>query len=340
MIAPSIGPIRPPSEAYSLLVRATKSCPWNQCEFCSVFKDQKFEIRPVDEVKDDIRYFRRMADEVFRYAEETGNRAGDTAHYNGMPWILDDGVISAFIQDSDSLVMKTDPLVEILKFLRETFPSIERVCTYARGRTLYRKSLEDLKRIRNAGLTRVHIGLETGDEELLSYIKKGATADQMIVAGRRAVEAGFEVSEYVMPGLGGVEKSEDHAVHSARVLNEIDPHFIRLRSFHLPVGTPIFKKAHRKEFHMHSIEGMILEVMKFVRELEVTSRLVTSDYAHNYYLGEVDGKLPEEKEKILEQMDKALKEWRERGEPKRNPFMGALNQQFSVKAVTKDDAAG
>jgi len=322
---PSIGPIRPPSEAYSLLVRATKNCPWNRCEFCSVFKGQRFEIRPVDRVKDDIRYFRRMTDEVSRYAQETGNRIGEAARYNGIPWILDDGVITAFIQDSDSLVVKTEQLAEILSFLRETFPTIERICTYARGRTLFRKSIEALRRIREAGLSRIHIGLETGDGELLAAIKKGATAEQMIAAGRKAVEAGFEVSEYVMPGLGGVERWEQHAVRSAEVLNAINPQFIRLRSFHLPPGTPILQRALEGEFHIQTIEGLILEVMRFVRELDVTSQLVTSDYAHNYYLGETDGKLPEEKEGILAQMGRALAEWRERGEPERSPFSGALH---------------
>lgn len=327
MMAPSIGPIRPPSEAYSLLVRVTKNCPWNRCEFCSVFKGQRFEVRSVEEVRDDIRYFRRMMDEVYKYAEETGNRVGDIARYNGLPWILDDGVNSAFIQDSDSLVIKTEQLVEILTFLRETFPTLERICTYARGKTLFKKNLDELKQIRAAGLSRIHIGLETGDDELLVSIKKGATADQMIAAGKKAVEAGFEVSEYIMPGLGGIEKWEQHAIHSARVLNAINPHFIRLRSFHLPTGTPIYDRAREEEFHIQTIEGLILEVRKFISELRTTSRLVTSDYAHNYYLGEIDGQLPDEKDRILGLVDNSLAEWRERGEPERNPFLGALNRE-------------
>ena len=327
MMAPSIGPIRPPSEAYSLLVRVTKNCPWNRCEFCSVFKGQRFEVRPIEEVKHDIRYYRRMTDEVYEHAERRGNRAGEIARYSGMPWILDDGVNSAFIQDSDSLVMKTEQLVEILSFLRETFPTLERICTYARGKTVFRKDLGELEQIRNAGLSRIHIGLESGDDELLAYIKKGATADEMIAAGKKAREAGFEVSEYFMPGLGGVEKWEPHAIQSARVLNSIDPHFIRLRSFHRPTGTPIFEKAREEQFHMQTIEGLIREVRLFISELDVTSRLVTSDYAHNYYLGEIDGQLPREKDRILASVDTALEEWRERGEPKRNPFLGALNRE-------------
>ena len=323
----ALGPIRPPSEAYSLLVRVTRNCPWNRCEFCSVFKGERFQLRNVEEVKEDILASKRRMDDIQGWAEQTGHRVSVIARQEGILWLQNDGVTSAFLQDSDSLVMKTEQLIEILTFLKGTFPAVERICTYARGKTLFKKNLDELKQIRDAGLSRLHIGLETGDDELLATIKKGATADQMITAGKKAVEAGFEVSEYVMPGLGGIEKWEQHAVHSARVLNAINPHFIRLRSFHLPTGTPIYDRAREGEFHIQSIEGLILEVRKFISELNTTSRLVTSDYAHNYYLGEIDGQLPHEKDRILGSVDKALAEWRERGEPKRNPFLGALNRE-------------
>jgi len=268
-----------------------------------------------------------MLDQVCQYAEQTGNRVGEVARYNGMPWILDHGVNSAFIQDSDSLVISPDQIIEALTFLKSTFPTIERICSYARGKTLNKKRIEDLKRIRAAGLTRLHIGLETGSDELLAYIGKGATVDDMVAAGKKAIDAGFEVSEYIMPGLGGVEKWEQHAVQSAQAVNDINPHYIRLRSFHLPIGTPLFDKAKEGEFHIQSIKGLITEVRKFITELHVDSYLVASDYAHNYYLGEIDGQLPGDKAHILSLVDRALSEWRERGEPKRNPFLGALNSR-------------
>ena len=325
----SIGPIRPPSEAYSLLVRVTRNCPWNRCEFCSVFKGQKFQVRSTEEVKEDILVDKRSMEQVQAWAEKTGYGLGYVARNNGILWLDDDGVKSVFIQDSDSMIMKTEPLVEILEFIRETFPSVERICTYARGKTVFKKKFEELMRLREAGLSRLHIGLETGDDELLAYIKKGATAEEMIEAGRKAVKAGFEVSEYVMPGLGGREKWEQHATNSARVLNEIDPHFIRLRTFHLVNGSSMYEKAQRGEFHMQSIEGVLLEIRQFIEELDVTSELVASDYAFNYFMGEVDGKLPEDKEKLLKSIDKALTEWHSRGEPKRNPFMGNLTNALS-----------
>jgi radical SAM superfamily enzyme YgiQ (UPF0313 family) len=325
----SIGPIRPPSEAYSLLVRVTRNCPWNRCEFCSVFKGKKFQIRSTEEVKKDILVDKRAMEEVQAWAEQTGYGLGYVARQNGIFWLEDDGVKSVFIQDSDTLVMKTEPLVEILEFIRETFPTVERICTYARGKTIFKKKFEELRRLREAGLSRLHIGLETGDDELLAYIKKGATADEMIEAGKKAVKAGFEVSEYIMPGLGGRERWEQHAKNSARVLNEIDPHFIRLRTFHLINTSPMFEKAQRGEFHMQSIEGVLLEVRTFIEELDVNSELVTSDYAFNYFMGEVDGKLSLDKGKLLKSIDDALAEWRSRGEPKRNPFMGNLAGSLS-----------
>ncbi len=325
----TVGPIRPPSEAYSLLVRVTKNCPWNRCEFCSVFKGQRFELRDAEKVKEDILAAKRIMEDIRGWAEQTGYSLGHTARANGILWLQDDGVKSAFLQDSDSMIMKTEPLVEILEFLCKTFPFLERVCSYARGKTIFRKSHEELRRLREAGLSRLHIGLETGDDELLAYIKKGATADEMVEAGRKAVEAGFEVSEYMMPGLGGRERWEQHARNSARVLNEINPHFIRLRTLHLVEESLMYEKAERGEFHIQSIEGVLVEIRRFIEELDVTSELITTDYVYNYFLGEVDGKLPEDKGKLLKSVDEALAWWRSKGEPKRNPFLGTLGRYIT-----------
>ena len=322
----TVGPIRPPSEAYSFLVRVTRNCPWNRCEFCFVFKGQRFELRAVEEVKKDILAARALLDDIEAIAERSGYSVGEIARQNGILWLHEDRITSAFLQDSDSLIMKTEPLIEIVQFLCEIFPTLERVCSYARGKTLYRKKPEELRMLREAGLSRLHIGLETGDDELLAYIQKGATADEMVQAGRKAVEAGFEVSEYIMPGLGGREKWEQHARNSARVLNEIDPHFIRLRTFHITDGTPIYEKAERGEFHMQSVEGVLVEIRSFIESLDVTSELITSDFAANFYMQDVDGKLPGDKQKLLKSIDEALTFWSEKGEPKRNPFMGRLNQ--------------
>jgi radical SAM superfamily enzyme YgiQ (UPF0313 family) len=324
----TIGPIRPPSEAYSLLIRVTRNCPWNRCEFCSVFKGQKFQLRTVDEVKEDILAAREWSDLILKQAEQSGQSAAFIARLNGILWLEDGGVKNAFLQDSDSMIMKTEPLVEILGFLHESFPTLEKVCTYARGKTVFRKTPEELKRLREAGLTRLHIGLETGDDELLAYIQKGATAEQMAQAGRKAVEAGFEVSEYIMPGLGGRERWEQHATNSARVLNQINPHFIRLRTFHPIPGTPMYEKAERGEYHLQTIEGVLMEIRRFIEELQVNSELVTSDYSPNFFMQGVDGRLPGDKENLLKSVDETIAYWRDRGEPRRNPFMRGFDRSI------------
>jgi radical SAM superfamily enzyme YgiQ (UPF0313 family) len=321
----SIGPIRPPSEAYSLLVRVTENCPWNRCEFCSVYKGQRFRVRAQEEVKADIMAARGLVDEVSGWAERTGYGIENIARLNGILWLEDDGVKSVFLQDSDSLVVKTEQLAEIVELLRETFPTLDRVCSYVRGKTLSRKKSEELRRLREAGLSRLHVGLETGDDELLAYVNKGATAEEMIQGGKKAVEAGFEVSEYIMPGLGGRERWRQHAENSARVLNEINPRFIRLRSFRPVPRTPMYEKARQEGYHVQSIVGILEEIRVFVENLEVTSELITSDFAVNSYMGEIDGKLPEDNERLLESFDSMIEYWQSTGEPKRNPFFRRLN---------------
>jgi len=279
-------------------------------------------------VKEDILAAKRQADEIQKWVEQTGQRVSEIARYGGILWLENDEVRSVFLQDSDSLIMKTEPLVEIVEFIYETFPTLGRVCSYARAKTVVRKKPEELSRLREAGLSRLHIGLETGDDELLAYVQKGATADEMIGAGRKAIEAGFELSMYVMPGLGGRERWEQHAKNTALVLNGINPHFIRLRTLHLIEGTPLYEKAERGEFHVNSIEGVLIEIRKLIEDLDVTSELVTSDFASNFFMGKVDGKLPEDKEKMLKSIDEALAWWRSRGEPKRTPFLGSLIQSI------------
>ena len=327
--AAAMGPIRPPSEAFSLLVRVTENCPWNRCEFCSTYKGESFRVRPIEDVKEDIRANQSIANEVVEWAERTGYGVGEIARLNGILWMEDDGVKSAFLQDSDSLVVKTEQLVEIVEYLRETFPTLARVCSYVRGKTLFRKKPEELRRLRETGLTRLHVGLETGDDELLAYVRKGATAEEMILGGKKAVEAGFEVSEYIMPGLGGRERWRQHAENSARVLNQINPRFIRLRTFRPVPGTLMYDRARRGEYHVQSIEGVLQEIRTFVGDLEVTSELITSDFATNSFMGEIDGNLPEDKDRLLEAVDRVLAYWREKGEPVRNPFFRRITPELT-----------
>ncbi|HOP48774.1 MAG TPA: radical SAM protein [Desulfobacteraceae bacterium] len=307
------GPIRPPNEAQSLLLRVTRNCPWNQCLFCSVYKKVKFSLRKIDEIKQDILTAREIADDikalswkmgysgevngpVVRYVFENSNYSDS---YRSIAAWLYYGTGACFLQDADNLIVKTSDLVEILEFLRKTFPEIIRVTTYSRSRTIIRKSLDSLKQIRNAGLDRVHVGMESGYDPVLKFIRKGVTADQHIEAGRKIIEAGLDLSEYVMPGLGGQAMWREHAVETAKVLNSINPHFIRLRSLRIPERAPLYRKLRDGSFIMQTDDMLVEEIRLFLETLNGITSTVTSDHIMNL-LEEVSGKLPEDRDKMLE----------------------------------------
>jgi biotin synthase-like enzyme len=306
------GPIRPPNEAQSLLLRFTRNCPWNQCEFCPVYKGRKFSLRSVDEIKDDIRTARAIADDIAAVSRKLGDRGNVTdavisqvfnsgshaSSYRSVAAWMYYGTGACFLQDADNLIMRTDDLVDVLTDLRQVFPEIKRVTTYSRSRTVTRKSSESLKRIHASGLDRVHIGLETGYDPLLKLVRKGVTAAQQVEAGRKLVEAGMQVSEYVMPGLGGRAMWREHAVETARVLNQINPHFIRLRSLRIPSRVPLHARLKDGSFHMLTDDELAEELRVFIEHLDGITSTVTSDHIMNL-LEEVGGKLPEDKPKML-----------------------------------------
>ena len=269
-------PYRPPSEASSLLLRVTRGCPWNQCTFCSMYKNSQFEKRPVGEVLQDIDTLREFS--------------------RG-------GVPTVFIGDSNSLVLETKVLVEILQYLYKTFPSAQRVTSYARARTLSKKPMEELKAIRQAGLTRLHIGLETGDPELLEEIKKGASPEQMVEGAKRAKEAGFEVSLYVLAGIGGEKKWKQHAEGTAKVLNQISPRFIRIRTYVPTPFSPLWDRVQEGSFELASAEAILMEQRRLVELLDVTSEYL-SDHISNYV--PVYGELPKDQAAMLQTIDRAL----------------------------------
>lgn len=244
------GIYRPPSEggSYSLLLRVTRNCPWNRCTFCAMYKEETYSMRSVADVIQDIDAISRIAEELDQISHVMGqggeisrgvvmkmmdNHPELRGHHGFIMvvnWLISGGK-TAFLQDANSLNLRSTHLVEILTYLRKRFPSLNRVTSYARSKTIAKRSPEELAAIRTAGLDRLHIGLETGDDELLQKIKKGVTAQEHIVAGQMAMAAGFQVSEYFMPGLGGVEYSTQHALNTARVLNEINPDYARSRPF-------------------------------------------------------------------------------------------------------------
>ncbi len=274
------GVIRPPSEATSLLVRVSRNCPWNQCVFCPAYKGTKFSKRTVDEVKKDIDAM----------AVEYG-----AAH-----------VTSAFLQDADSLLLPTGDLIAILEYLREKFPKIDRITTYARARTLKRKSVDELRLLRGAGLTRVHAGLESGSETVLKLIKKGLTPEEIVTGGRHVMDAGLELSEYVMPGIGGRALSQEHAIETANVLNMVRPHFIRIRTFAMHPKSPMQRMVEEGTFVPMNDEETIGEIRVLVDHLDkMHSYFSCNDFSLNLLM-QVDGFLDEKKDFMLKELDAFL----------------------------------
>jgi hypothetical protein len=305
------GPIRPPNEARSLLLRLTRNCPWNQCLFCPVYKRDKFSLRTVEEIKQDISAAKQMADEIKALSAELGHNGAvnDTvistisnqpfsSQYRSIAAWLYYQTDACFLQDADNLIMKTKDLVAVLQYLKQQFPQIKRVTTYSRSRTVIRKSVEALTQIRKAGLDRIHIGLESGYDPLLKLMKKGVTGTQHIEAGKRLLAAGMEVSEYVMPGLGGQEMWREHAIETAKVLNQINPHFIRLRSLRVPDHVPLHSRIEDGSFTMQTDDMLAEEIGLFIQTLDGITSTVTSDHIMNL-LEEVNGKLPDDKDKML-----------------------------------------
>jgi radical SAM superfamily enzyme YgiQ (UPF0313 family) len=314
------GPIRPPSEAYSLLLRVTRNCPWNRCEFCHTYKNEKFSLRTVEEVKRDIDAVQGIISEIKSLSWKYGF-GGEVSvplvnlilqhpqHFSDgfrsvALWLYNGGK-NVFLQDGDNLILKTKQLVEIIGYLKETFPSIERITTYSRAKTVSKKKVEELQDLYGAGLSRIHIGLETGYDPLLRYMKKGVTAQEHIEAGNKVKDSGISLSEYVILGLGGKGMWRKHALETARVLNQINPDFIRVRTLKVLRTMLLYQKIEKGEFILLSDDEMVKEERLLIEHLEGMTSTFVSDHILNL-LQEVEGKLPEEKEKMLNRIDRYL----------------------------------
>ncbi|MGZ3594843.1 MAG: radical SAM protein [Syntrophales bacterium] len=311
------GPIRPPSEATSLLIRTTRNCPWNKCAFCHTYRNTKFELRPVDAIKEDIRKAKDIADQVRELSWKHGGGGRISKSIVNLIYSHDEeysdtvrsitawlyyGGESVFIQDANSIIMKTDALVEILAFIKDKFPSVNRITSYCRSKTAARKTVEEFKMLKSAGLSRIHIGMESGYDHLLQFVKKGVTASEHIKGGRNVKEAGISLCEYVMPGLGGDRWSTEHAEETARVINEINPDFVRLRTFHAVPGTDLFDMVESGEFNPIGDEEILREIRRFIECLHGIDTTVVSDHILNL-LEDLQGKLPEDKEHLLAIID-------------------------------------
>jgi radical SAM superfamily enzyme YgiQ (UPF0313 family) len=312
------GPIRPPSEAKSLLIRVTRNCPWNKCAFCHTYRGTKFQIRKVEDVKKDITTAREIADKIRELSWKMGqggeineyvvnhiySEGGsfDDSYRSIAAWLYFGGT-SVFLQDANTIIMKTADLVDVISFIREQFPIVDRITSYCRSKTACRKSVEEFKHLKEAGLSRIHIGLESGYDPLLKFIDKGVTAEEHVKGGRNIVESGISLSEYVIPGLGGEIWSNEHAEETAKVLNQINPDYIRLRSLQVRHNTELYNMKEEGKFKKLSDEDVVKEIRLFIENLEGIQSRVVSDHILNL-LEELEGKLPEDKEKLLGIIDR------------------------------------
>jgi len=311
-----VGPIRPPSEAQSLLLRVTRNCPWNRCTFCAVYKRARFSRRPRAEVEADVDAMGALRDHLRELSVTLGEAGAITEavaqaavrelpEHEGLPQLLRflwAGGRTAFLQDGNSLVMPPADLAAVLERLRRTFPDLERVTTYARSQTLARRSVPELTTLREAGLDRVHVGLESGADAVLARVLKGCTQAEQIAGGKAVLAAGMELSEYVMPGLGGADLSDVHADETAAALRAIGPHFVRLRTLGLRGGTELKTEFQAGGFVPLSEDGVIREIRRFVVGLGDTRTTLVSDHVLNLLEG-VEGRLPGDAPRILAVID-------------------------------------
>ena len=303
------GPIRPPSEAGSLMLRVTRNCPWNQCKFCGLYKGKKFSKRPVEHVKQDIDILRKHIDRIraavapqdpvssdLMAVIDGTNKENQASLHSALSWYRG-GMDSVFLQDANTLILKPDDLVEILNHLKLLFPQIQRITSYARSHTIARISDADMARFSAAGLNRIHIGMESAADEVLEFIKKGVDKNTHIKAGQRVKRAGIQLSEYFMPGLGGAEHSRANAIETADALNQINPDFIRMRTLAITDSSNLAKDVKAGLFTPLNDVDTAKELLLFLEHLDGITSAVKSDHILNLFQ-EVDGNLPQDKDAI------------------------------------------
>lgn len=268
---------RPPSEAYSLIFQVTLGCSHNRCAFCIMYRKKKFRVQPWEDLKADIL---EMA-------------------------LTDRGTNRIFLADGDALVVDTDYLVRILTFLYEKFPSLERVSAYANPSNLLEKSAEELQRIQKAGLQMLYFGIETGDDDLLVKIRKGATSQDLITSAQKAIDAGFILSATVILGLAGKKGSKTHAIETARVCSAINPHYLSALTIILEDNNRYFFRCLGEGWALMDKLEILHELRTMIEHLQLNNCIFRSNHASNYL--PIKATLHQDKERLLQEIDNALK---------------------------------
>lgn len=274
-----IGPIRPPSESNSLLVRVTRGCHWNKCYFCGLYKGMPFSVRPTKDIICDIE----------NMAHQMPNRNFE----------------SCFLQDGDALNIPTDDLLQILNTIKSHFPHLKYITTYARADTIKKKSLSELELLREAGLNHFYRGIETGSDIILEKIHKGITAADIIESGLMSKSAGIMLSDFTLLGIGGKSLSEENALETARVINAVNPEFIRVHHTALKPNTKLGHDVEKGLFDLQSEVEIVQEQRLFIENLKGITSYYVNEHIVNLLL-EVRGKLPDKLQEMLSIIDHFL----------------------------------
>jgi radical SAM superfamily enzyme YgiQ (UPF0313 family) len=269
---------RPPSEAHSLIIQATLACPHNKCTFCAMYKGRRFHVRPMEEVIEDL----DLALAAYgRHAVRT-----------------------IFLADGNTAVLPTKKLVTLGEAAKARFPDLERITMYGSAKFLVKKSREEWRRIAEAGIRRIHSGLESGDAATLDAIQKGVTPEEAVRAYDHVMGAGIELSVYLMVGVAGTERWREHALGSADVLNRAPPDFVRLRTFVPQPDTPWYDRWREGNLTLPSAHEALAETRLLVERLEGPTTFL-SDHVSNFL--DVHGRIPEDKPAMLSDIDEALR---------------------------------
>lgn len=310
------GPIYPANDAYSLLLRLIRNCPWNRCSFCPVYKNQKFSIRPVEDIIKDIDLVRTYIDRLLQenampiafdqeqiHAIYTGFEVRDRVAFNNAVKWYAAGMDSIFLQDANPLVMKPKDLLFILKHIKTCFPQTETVAAYTRSSTILQLPEGSLKQLRELGLNRLHVGVESGSNLVLNRMRTGVNRSGHIEAGKRIRKADIELYAYVVPGLGGVDLSIEHALETAEALNAINPDVIKIRTLGLSPSTELAHWQVRGMFEKPGDAMIATELRLILETLDNIQSRIKSDHILNLF-ETVTGEMPNDKEKMIGIIDR------------------------------------
>ena len=269
---------RPPSEAYSLIIQATLGCSQNKCTFCSMYKSKKFTIKPLEQIKKEIDFFRIYVKKAERI----------------------------FLADGDALIMPMKILKEIFIYINEKFPEAERISLYGSPKSILLKTPEELLELKNLGLGLIYLGVESGSDKILSSVKKGVSREEIIAAGKKVKKVGIPLSVTAIAGLGGKENSIEHAVETASLISEINPDYFGVLTLMLEEGTELLEEYKKGKFIPLSSSEILEETKLMIKNINVKEKCIfRSNHASNYV--SLKGTLPYEKENILKTIDYALK---------------------------------